>query len=905
MKRVFSRVLPSVGVLAMLLAAPAYAQDVAEEASDEASEEIVVTGTSIRGVAPAGAAPITLDVGDVAASNATNTVQLLSTIPQIGQFNDIPRVTGVGPQQATNIASVRGLGGGTSGSSPTLILMDGHRLPGAGVVQTIADPDTIPPGVIQRVEVVTDGGSAIYGADAVGGVINFVTRSDFDGVEFNLRQGFGDEYSTTDGYVTVGKRFANSSAYLAYNYSQHDAIFGRDGRDYVRSLDWRNQVNGGDNPAFALPLGRCAGSVSVGDTTMGDHYLVDASGSPLTAAGLSDVRCDNVDNVALYPQERRDSLFGGFSVDLTNELSFDLRSWYMVRTTKNDGGASVQSAVITPGNNNFYQDAPGNPGASQTVYYSFDGVPGYQQTAGAELETYGFSPSVALDIGADWQMRAFFNYGHSYTTTSGRGINNTLLQANFADFNFYDPLQTDPVLLNDIVNGPNIVGRGESDMVNGRVVFDGPVFTLPGGEVRAAVGAEYLGESYEGVNSQVGLTPFSDDRRSHAFFGELNVPIVGKQNDVPLVDSFVLSLSARHDTYSDFGSVTTPRVGLTYEPLEWITLRGNWGKSFQAPSLADTAQTGSTGSILGSAAVGGFIDFTLPDPSSDTMFVVFGADDLEAQRAETYSVGFDIRPPVVEGLELGASYYSIDYTGRVASPSVFLGDFWRNSLNSTASNAAFFHNQGAPVSDADATAFLSSHGISADRIAQLLADDTGDNLNLLIDFRRRNLASVMLTGYDAYVRYNHETSFGSIFANANATYQLSNKINPDGLGFDPNSADNDGLISPRWGATLTVGATVGEHIRGQATLVHSADIPQIPSNNNNFQDSVDAYDVLNLYLQYDFLGAGLTDDLAVSLGINNAFDQDPPQYNGDTTFTHGYLGGTLGRVVTIGLSKRF
>ena len=109
---------------------------------------------------------------------------------------------------------------------------------GAGVNQSYPDPDVIPPALIERVDVLTDGGSAIYGADAVGGVINFITKKNFDGLDVGVREGLGARsYRSTDVNVTAGKTWDSGSLYIGYNYSKHDPIYGSE-RGYVRNINY-------------------------------------------------------------------------------------------------------------------------------------------------------------------------------------------------------------------------------------------------------------------------------------------------------------------------------------------------------------------------------------------------------------------------------------------------------------------------------------------------------------------------------------------------------------------------------------------------------------------------------------------------------------------------------------------
>src|ERR1051326_1985319 len=153
-----------------------------------AVETVVVTGSSIRGAAPVGSNLITVDRATIEATGAQTTQELITSIPQInagfgssGQNAD----AGVGNASGPNIHSL-----GNVSASATLVLIDGHRIPPTGTATNVTDPSIIPAAVLERVEVLPDGASSIYGADAVAGVLNFITRKDFTGWETTSQYGY-------------------------------------------------------------------------------------------------------------------------------------------------------------------------------------------------------------------------------------------------------------------------------------------------------------------------------------------------------------------------------------------------------------------------------------------------------------------------------------------------------------------------------------------------------------------------------------------------------------------------------------------------------------------------------------------------------------------------------------------
>ena len=181
----FKTILFATSTLGLAYAAPAFAQNAAK-ADDDADKagEIIVTGTLIRGIAPGGSQSIGVSQEKITSIGAANTSDLVASIPQTGTFLTFVGVRGTSNYSlAVNRPNLRNLGFQASSTASTLLLLDGHRMPGMGILQSSPDLDAIASGAVERVEIVTDGGSSTYGSDAVGGVINFITRKSFDGVE--------------------------------------------------------------------------------------------------------------------------------------------------------------------------------------------------------------------------------------------------------------------------------------------------------------------------------------------------------------------------------------------------------------------------------------------------------------------------------------------------------------------------------------------------------------------------------------------------------------------------------------------------------------------------------------------------------------------------------------------------
>ncbi len=234
----------SLAIAAALAAAPgiARAQD-ASSADEPVSADIVVTGTLIRGASTVGSNEITLGQAKLQETAAQSSNELLASIPQVtNYFNRVPLADLGGAAAVNQIQisrpNIRNISPNNASSAATLILVDGHRIATAGVNQASVDPDLIPTGAIERVEVVTEGGSSIYGADAVAGVINFITRKRFDGIKIDGHYGTARKYWQWDAAATAGKIWDTGSAYVSYTYTKSDAL-------YALDYGWMDVTKGG------------------------------------------------------------------------------------------------------------------------------------------------------------------------------------------------------------------------------------------------------------------------------------------------------------------------------------------------------------------------------------------------------------------------------------------------------------------------------------------------------------------------------------------------------------------------------------------------------------------------------------------------------------------------------------
>src|SRR4051812_35805328 len=202
-----------------------------ERAAAPAVEEIVVTGTSIRGVASAGSPSIALDHEAFVESGLATSSDLARSLPQVINLGADESRLGGAQDGAANTTRVSGINLRGIGNEATLLLINGRRLAPAGVIKSLYDPNVIPASAVERMEVVVDGASAIYGSDAVAGVVNIITRKDFSGAESFLRYGSADGTDQIVASQNFGLTWDGGSVFAAVEHFERDRLAGSD-RDF-------------------------------------------------------------------------------------------------------------------------------------------------------------------------------------------------------------------------------------------------------------------------------------------------------------------------------------------------------------------------------------------------------------------------------------------------------------------------------------------------------------------------------------------------------------------------------------------------------------------------------------------------------------------------------------------------
>lgn len=864
-------------LVALALSAEGLAQTDAQPAGE--LEEVLVTattGTLIRGIAPTGTNIVALDREAITITGVTSTNDLLARVPQVTNFfNTVPiPTTDLG--SPINRPNIRDLG--ASGASTTLVLVDGMRLPGAGFQQVSPDVSVIPPAVIERLDVLPDGASALYGSDAVGGVINFVTRREFEGVEFTGKYGAADDYDTQELSLTGGTNWYGGGGLVSVYWTENDALLGAD-RDWIGS---DHRARGGDD----FRVDACTpGTITSGGRTFDMATLAPGSN-----------RCDTNDLASTLPAQERRTLFAAMRHDLSDSVAFDLAAYYSERDVEFAGSTAGTSTGVTGGGritsaNPFFTPVMGEQ--AHEVDFSYHTALGGAAKNTGDYESYNIIPEFTVGLWSDWQGRFTLNYGASENAALTRGIDRAYeaqaLVATTTDtaINPYDVHAIDPAVLARLTDYAGAIGKGDQRIVQVRGILDGSLFAAPSGDVRLALGVEYTDQEHKVTQgnatriSNPTTVTTNNSRDIQSLFAELFVPVLPGTSPP---GSFDLSFSGRYDDYSDIGSTSNPKVGFNWWPLEELVIRGNWGTSFQAPSLADSA--GSVDTRAQFLPISPFLDDDAGplDILRPTILIAGGSDGLEPEEADTWSLGFDWRPDYLEGLGVSGTWYNVDYENAIVVTPFFEPYFF--DLPSL--EPLYVTN---PTLE-EARALLA--GIRNDGFTSL--EDlyaNGDAPYLITSARRINLGRIETSGIDYNITFDRPLGELLLTAGLAGNYILERDAQPV-----PGGEVVDELeagLTNRTNVSFNLGVYCGDVLAMLTT--HYKD------GYDDGNNSVDSFVTTNLFFSYSLPVSERMESAQVMLNIDNVMDENPSYVNdfdGINT-AHSF---SVGRMFTLGLRVR-
>ena len=716
-------------------------------AATQDADNIVITGSRIRGVAPVGSPLVDLDRNDIEASTAVTTDRLIRELPQVFDLgvSENSRGQSGGNSNITfgNSVNLRGIG-----PYATLVLVNGHRV----VSNTRSvDPSIIPMLGLERVEVVADGASAIYGSDAIAGVVNLIPRRSFEGFEAIARYGVAENYNEYQLGFAAGHDWDSGQVMVAYEHAFRDNLSGdnRDfftndlrpfgGRDFrVSQCDPGTIVTGGVN--YAIPLG--------GVTPANRSSLV---------AGTRNL-CDSNDGQDLFPETSYDSVVATFSQDITDWVTFFADGFFSKRDFVRNPAYTAANLTV-PNTNAFFVAPPATNPASVTVQYNFARDFPLNTTTGFTRSWQG-TGGLRFHLPHDWQLEASYGYGKSRDESDSYfGINNGALNAALrsSDPNAaFDPFglhRTNPTVLAQLAN-QIFLAPTLNRLSLYEATANGPLFSIGGNEVRLAVGYER-----QEIESDLGLargnpgTPVvyrSFERQVNSAYAELFLPFFGPGNARPGLERLELSAAVRYDDYSDVGSTTNPKFGIVWGPLRNLRLRASYGTSFRAPLFSQIF--GNTNAL--------FVQ-NYSDPTQGGALVPGVARSgpnttLSPEEATTWTAGLDFEP--VRNARISITYFDVEYQGQVETYLSDLAILGRESQFA-------------------GTGIILRGPAAAAEVARLLAEGLAVNgvlpnpVTLFVDGRNFNLGQSVTSGIDVEASYRAGLgNLGSLSLNVAGTY---------------------------------------------------------------------------------------------------------------------------------------
>jgi iron complex outermembrane receptor protein len=893
-------------------------------------EAVVVTGTAIRGVAPVGSATVNIDRTTLVQNGIHDPGSLITQLPQ---------GSGLGSTLQNNAGRNAGVNLRGLGNNATLLLFDGHRTVQQGVTSQISDPNTIPFAAIERVEVVTDGASAIYGSDAVAGVVNYILRKRFEGAELSARytNSLYDQY-TAEGLI--GHSWGSGSVMLGLSYENNNHV--RRDRSKFLAQDLR-PFGGNDNRFIGTSVQPgLTPALIVGTTVYG--LPGGLNGRTPTAAEVQALRNnpDLLDSSTLsdyYTARRRESGIFRVNQDFGRAGELTFTTLFNIRENRAPGtgdGAFANIAVrVNPGGPYYI---PGLGSGSQSVVYNFRA-----NNPGRALDQKNYEGTVngTLDyrvkLFGDFQFTGTGTYGYNYGCAVCQPQANTVLAA----------VITQPgtaALFNPYLNGPQPTAEGlfggftqeaTNKLIDVVGKVDGTLFTLPGGDMRIAVGAEYQKLDFwlKAQNTLNLTTTYQTSRyaKSHRIiksgFGELFIPIFGTANSRPGLRRLDLSAALRYDEYSDVGNTTNPKFGVSWKPVEDLLLRGSWGTSFRAATLgeSDPRTVGQTNRQ--------FISNGLNNPAIPVTNAATGQSlvlnrggntaGLKPESAKVWSLGADYNPSFVPGLRLGVTYYNVNYKDRIenlpnatlilSNPETY--DLYKDFFivapqPATCVNGAQPGLPGTPEYATYNPAYLSWLNNPNAVYSPTTANDC--QLVGIITGGRLNLGRVKQSGLDFTANYAFETGIGRVNVGGVFTkiLDLKRSLLPTSPLFDAlDTIGNQVSSRGRFNLGLEHGPIranlfmnyVGSYLNNATITVNGTKLPdtKVPS--------WTTFDAGLSYTTPD--GPGALSGIRVAVNVQNLTDKDPPIVlsgaGNNATAVDLDVHNIWGRVWSFEVTKRF
>ncbi len=703
-------------------------------------DAIEVTGSRLSRAAMEGALPVTvINRDDIVATGKISVADALrsSTFNSFGSYTSISGSSG----QGQSVASLRGLG-----SNRTLVLVDGRRvatspsLQGSGV-----DLNTIPLAAVERIEVLSDGASAVYGSDAIGGVINVILRKDYSGVEISAGFGRPDNKGGNEesASIVAGTSTGDSRMLFGAAYTSSEPIFLRD-RDYSRgspgtrnsagsydlsgttgiSLYGNTVFNADFSHTFATPAAGCVESLGFYALRDDIHALTDADGSPGCGFDFTQYAADTTDVTT-------SSLFVKYAYDIDYDLSFEITASY-AQSESFGRFAPAPDLIFMPADTRDPDDpsSTNNNPYNEDIYILHRFLPLGTRDNRNRSGVLSVLPVLKYNFG-NWDIEAGARISRFTFTELGSGYLLRSVAREAVASGAYNPFNlAQPVASDDTTTLPSMVVTTTRDgLTEYRELFSTvrvPLFTLPAGTVDSAWGAEYRKERFfDRYDSQSeagtvgGSSGNSSDgkRNAYAVFGEIVLPVTA---------TIEADVAARYDHYSDAaGGAFSPKISARWQALDNLTVRGSAGRGFRAPLLSELnakdAFSAESARDLVTCRAADVPDAQCAERQYDTF--IRANPDLQPEKSTQFGVGIAMQPR--DWIDFTLDYYNITIQDSLTTYSV-QSLIFRELLGTPLPDGTYIERR--------ASGSIAEVGTTTDNIAEISTDGLDFGLNTRFDF---------------------------------------------------------------------------------------------------------------------------------------------------------------------------
>ena len=946
--------------VATIAAASAQGANSNQTNNADSVEAVTVTGTSFRGVTPVGGNLVSVGRDVIEKTSAQNAQQMLKSVPAITGLG----MSGVTPNAGNSYYAPTIHSLGASSSNSTLVLIDGHRIPLGHISLALPDPSMVPAIAMERVEVLAEGASSVYGSDAVAGVVNFVTRRNYDGVMATAQIGTGENFGTLSGGLLGGTSWSGGSVMAAFGYSRSGAL----SYDYANRpyLQPNKTPYGGTNfqsyncsPAAIQP----AGTSTI--------FTSPTAASPI-ANTTANAPCDTQKYGAVYGSETRYNTMFRAQQDIGEKITISGDFIYSSRqTVTRQSRGTIQATVFRTGAqaNPFYINPPGvtagtTAGDTQTIRWAADELLGPGAYTKNTAPVWSGTFNAEYRVTDSWRINAMFLEGQDRTAqvvvgalcqscanlalngtanTSGSqtavvpGTTLTPLQLPLTAANALDvwnPVgsnRTSAAVLKGLTDSRSSISQ-VSNLQQIRIGADGTLFKLPAGDVRLALGGESISYSLNTdvvnpLNSGPATTGssyryFPLSRHVESAYFEVLAPVISPEMNTFLykVD---FSASGRYDRYSDFGDTFNPKFAADVEAIEGLKFRANWSTSFAAPSMralgeqpygTTSLSTARSIDTVAQVSTARFPTITqIPGISCSSGFcnigntiqgtvVDTGNPNLSPQKGETWSVGFDVSSHLLDGFSGSITLFNNLLRGGITAPCAPGCILNNGALN----NQFTVYPNGATPAEISAK-------VNDVPIVTVFPQTT------YYIFRRAqtNALDIDVTGLDISANYQLDTNVGQFHLGGsvtqflrytqslggNAKYSIINAvgINSTFPSIARQMRLNTGWDDGDYSVELFMNSVGGYKNWGGGTIK-----PLVLDANGSVSgggDYVRSWTTFDLHAAWDFSHEGLLGDSQVYVDVNNVFDKAPPFFNNANGYdTFG--SNPLGRVISLGFRTR-